>query len=91
MKMTPLGSALAVQRNDIARTLIDAGADVNAKAENDVRPLHTAAARGNIEAAKLLLEHGADINATTKDGKSALSYAEEHNHSDMIQFLNSKL
>lgn len=91
MKMTPLGSALAVQRNDIARTLIDAGADVNAKADNDLRPLHTAAARGNLEAAKFLLEHGADITATTRDGKTALTYAEERNHPDMIEFLNSKL
>jgi len=39
----------------------------------------------------LLLDHGADINAASKDGKTALTYAEEHNHSDMIQFLNSKL
>jgi len=91
MKMSPLGSALAVQRNDIARMLIDAGADVNAKAENDLRPLHTAAARGNLEAAMLLLEHGADVNASSKDGKTALTYAEERNHPDMIEFLRSKL
>jgi ankyrin repeat protein len=91
MKMSPLGSALAVQRNDIARTLIAAGADVNAKADNDVRPLHTAAARGNLEAAALLLDHGADINAASKDGKTAFTYAEERNHPDMVQFLNSKL
>jgi len=90
MKLTPLASALAVQRNDIARTLIGHGADVNAKGENDVAPLHTAAARGNLESATLLLNHGADINATTKDGKTALAYAEEHNHAEMVEFLQSR-
>jgi ankyrin repeat protein len=90
MKLTPLGSALAVGRNDIARTLIDHGADVNVKAENDTSPLHTAAARGNLEAATLLLQHGANINATTKDGKTAISYAEERNHPDMVEFLKAR-
>jgi len=90
MKLTPLASALAVQRNDIARTLIDHGADVNAKGDNHVAPLHTAAARGNLESATLLLNHGADINATTKDGKTALAYAEEHNHREMVDFLQSR-
>lgn len=90
MKLTPLASALAAGHNQIARTLIDHGAHVNAKGDNDVTPLHTAAARGNIEAATLLLEHGADINATTKDGKKPISYAEERNHPEMVEFLQNR-
>jgi ankyrin repeat protein len=90
MKMSPLGSALAAERNDIARALIDHGADVNARAENDLRPLHTAAARGNLESATLLLENGADIGAVTKDGKTAATYAEERNHPEMVEFLQQK-
>jgi len=89
MKLTPLASAMAVERNDIARSLIDRGADVNAKGENDVTPLHTAAARGNLESAKLLLEHGADINAMTKDGKLPIAYAQERHHPEMVEFLKS--
>ena len=91
MKMSPLGSALAVQRNDLARTLIEHGADVNAKAANDLTPLHTAAARGNLESAKLLLEHGADINAMSTDGKLPVAYAEERNHPEMVEFLNQSI
>ena len=87
MKMPPLGSAMAVQRNDIARTLIEHGANVNAKAVNDLTALHTAAARGNLEAAKLLLDHGADINASSTDGKTPLAYAEERNQPEMVSFL----
>ena len=81
---------MAVQRNDIARTLIAHGADVNAKAANNLRPLHTAAARGNLESATLLLDHGADINATSSDGKTALAYAEERKHPEMVEFLRNR-
>lgn len=90
MKLTPLASAMAVQRNDIARTLIEHGANVNARGDNDVTPLHTAAARGNLESATLLLDHGADINAATKDGKTPMTYAQERNHPAMVEFLRSR-
>ena len=90
MKLTPLASAMATAQNEIARTLIQHGANVNAKGESDLTPLHTAAARGNIEAVTLLLEHGADINATTKDGKKPISYAEERNHPEMVEFLKTR-
>lgn len=90
MKLTPLASALAAGHNQIARTLIDHGAHVNAKGDSDVTPLHTAAARGNIEAATFLLEHGADINATTTDGKKPITYAEERNHPEMVDFLKNR-
>jgi uncharacterized protein len=90
MKLTPLASALAAGHNQIARTLIEHGAQVNAKGASDVTPLHTAAARGNIEAATFLLEHGADINATTTDGKKPIAYAEERNHPEMVKFLKNR-
>ncbi|HEY0763029.1 MAG TPA: ankyrin repeat domain-containing protein [Pyrinomonadaceae bacterium] len=91
MKLTPLASAMATAQNEIARTLIQHGANVNAKGESDLTPLHTAAARGNIEAVTLLLEHGADINATTTDGKKPISYAEERNHPEMVEFLKNRV
>jgi ankyrin repeat protein len=90
MKLTPLASALATGQNQIARTLIEHGAHVNAKGDQDVTPLHTAAARGNIEAANFLLEHGADIHATTTDGKKPIAYAEERNHPEMVNFLKDR-
>lgn len=91
MKLTPLGSAMATAQNEIARTLIQHGANVNAKGASDLTPLHTAAARGNIEAATLLLEHGADIDATTTDGKKPVAYAEERNQPQMVEFLKNRV
>jgi uncharacterized protein len=90
MKMPPLGSAMAVQRHDIARILIEHGADVNAKAANDLTALHTAAARGDLEAAKLLLDHGANLHATSTDGKTPLDYAQERNQPEMVEFLKTQ-
>jgi len=37
-----------------------------------------------------LLEHGADINATTTDGKKPITYAEERNHPEMVDFLKDR-
>ena len=38
-------------------------------------------------AAKVLIDSGAEIDAVTTDGKSALSYACEHVHSNVIVML----
>jgi ankyrin repeat protein len=37
------------------------------------------------------LDHGADINATSNDGKTALAYAEERNHPEMVEFLKNRI
>ena len=58
-------------------TLLEAGADVDAEAENDtrVRPLHSAAAAHDTEAVRLLLEAGADPNARQAGGFTPLQAA----------------
>lgn len=87
MKVTPLASASAARQLEIARTLIEHGANVNARAANDFTPLHESAASGKIEFAQLLLDHGADVNAKTSDGKTPLDYAREHNQDEMVKLL----
>ncbi|HCR38575.1 MAG TPA: hypothetical protein DIV80_03745 [Synergistaceae bacterium] len=52
-----------VDHLDIARTLIEAGADVNAKDIQGWTPLHEAAEAGRTDIVQLLLDHGADVNA----------------------------
>lgn len=75
MRVTPLHSAVAAKRIEIARKLVEHGAKVNATGENDFTPLHEAAATGQLEFAKLLVDSGADVNAKTSDGNTPLSYA----------------
>lgn len=61
----PLGLAIFFHHPDIARFLIERGADVNAHAENAnrVAPSHAAAAACDRATMRLLLERGADPNA----------------------------
>jgi len=50
----------------VAKLLIDNGANVNAVGNNGVTPLHRAAQGGYLDVAKLLIEHGADVNSFDK-------------------------
>lgn len=59
---------------DAARTLIEAGANINARGEHGHTPLHEACANGNPEMVELLLAHGADLFARN-DGDYAFTHA----------------
>lgn len=61
----PLGFAIFFRHPDVARLLIERGADVSAPAENAQRvaPVHAAAAACDHATMRLLLERGADANA----------------------------
>jgi len=57
-----------------AQALLDAGADVNARAANDidVLPLHSACAGDHDDVAAVLIAAGADVNATQRGGFTPL-------------------
>ena len=64
----------------IARELIERGANVNVMSKNaqKVAPIHGAASVGNRDMVRLLLEHGADPNARQERGFVALHTAALH-------------
>ena len=49
-------------RSDIARALIDRGAEVDARAEYGWTPLHAAAYKNSLDVARLLIERGANTD-----------------------------
>jgi uncharacterized protein len=61
---TPLGLAVFFRQEAAARLLIDAGADLNKKANNttQVAPIHAAVARADLKTLQMLLLRGADPN-----------------------------
>lgn len=67
-RVPPLGTAAFVRSARLARLLLDAGADVNARGEGGFTALHTAAQNGDVELARELLARDADRNAVAHDG-----------------------
>lgn len=69
---TPLQCAAFWGRLEIAKMLIEFGADVNAKSDDNVTPLHEAVRLGNVDIVKLLLEHRARFDIRDKFGDTAV-------------------
>ncbi|MDJ0593943.1 MAG: sigma-70 family RNA polymerase sigma factor [Pleurocapsa sp. MO_226.B13] len=63
--LTPLQAAIEAERVEIARILIEAGANVDAKTigELELTALQDAAAMGNLDLIRLLVKHQADLAA----------------------------
>jgi len=74
---------------EIARLLVEAGADVNAKLD-DWPLLLEAAGFGDIDLTKLFLEHGANISETNDLGQNALIIAVSYGNYNMAKFLIDK-
>jgi uncharacterized protein len=82
-----LHAALSSSDPEFARSLVAAGADVNAAQASGVTPLHETAYNGYTELTQVLLEHGADPKARDRAGKTPADYAREHGHTDLAEVL----
>lgn len=88
MQVTALHSAVADGGHArIAKALVAAGADVNAKQRHGWTPLHGAADSGDVELVELLLARGADRDAKHQEGKTALDLAREKGHTQIADIL----
>jgi serine/threonine-protein kinase TNNI3K len=58
---------------DIARLIVEYGADAVVQDRHGSTPLHIAAQNVSADLARLLAEHGADTTAQDKDGSTPLS------------------
>lgn len=72
---------------DAVEVLLINGAQVNARAENQMTALHAAAKGGDAEIVQLLVAHGADVEAKDGTMMTALHYACEEGHLEAIQIL----
>jgi ankyrin repeat protein len=68
--------------------LVGAGADVSAKGESNVTPLHLAAFYGHAQIAEELLKAGADVNAGGyRHNDTPLHVAALHGHANVVKML----
>jgi ankyrin repeat protein len=77
--LTALGYAARHNAGAAARTLLQAGADVNARGADDTTALLTAISGGHLDLAMLLLENHADPNLPDRKGVSPLYAAVDMN------------
>ena len=84
---TALQWAVLQGRTEVARLLLDRGADVNAVNDLGGTALQIAAWHGHAEIVRLLLERGADINRQSNTGWTALHAAARQGHEEVVRIL----
>ncbi len=83
--LRPLHSAAAQGSLEIARLLLDGGADPNATQQSSFTALHAAALRGDLALAELLIERGALAEAKADDGRTAADIARDSGHAWLLR------
>eukprot|EP00919_Chromeraceae_sp_WS-2016_P078253 GHVR01185308.1.p1 GENE.GHVR01185308.1~~GHVR01185308.1.p1 ORF type:complete len:144 (+),score=6.42 GHVR01185308.1:273-704(+) len=87
---TPLILASRKGLTDIARLLIDKGADVNVQDKDEDTPLILATNKGLTDIVRLLIDKGADVNVQAKDEDTPLILASRKGLTDIARFLIDK-
>ncbi len=89
---TILSNAIGIgtESSEIIKFLIENGADINPKPNDDWNALMAATLRGHLEIVKLLLEKGANVNAKDNVGFTALLFATLIGHLEIVKLLLDK-
>ena len=69
------------------RQLLQRGADVNVRDDDQRTPLHSAVLGGSVGLVGLLLESGADVNAADSEGYTALHFAAQEHVPELARIL----
>lgn len=86
-RATPLLLAVTGGLPEVAKALLDNGADPNSRNRHHVTPLMAAAYRGHPEVIRLLLSRKADLEAVNRDGNTALLMAVFRQHPEAVKLL----
>ncbi|MCO5297042.1 MAG: ankyrin repeat domain-containing protein [Fimbriimonadaceae bacterium] len=86
---TPLCLAVAFGHPEVAKALIEAGADPNQRSEalGGVAPLHSAVFGRNLECLRVVLDAGAEVDAPQEGGFTALHGAAQNGHREAARLL----
>ena len=80
---------VAAWKGDLIKvqTLLEMGANPNAKDDNGWTPLHWAAQEGHVDVVRVLLERGANPNAKDEYGDTPLHNAAQKGHVEIVKLL----
>lgn len=84
---SPLELAAVLNKEEIAKYLIDAGADINFTDPKGASVIHQCAWNNSIGIATALLEKGADLHRVNDNGSSPLSWAAGRGHLGIVRLL----
>jgi ankyrin repeat protein len=87
-----LNHALLSQKPDVARRLIEAGADLKLCSPIGKTPpivLAIYSESGDASIARLMMKHGADLSAANQAGESALTWARRRAFPELVELLTS--
>ncbi|MCW9711920.1 ankyrin repeat domain-containing protein [Aliifodinibius salicampi] len=85
---TPLIFAASGPYPETVELLLEEKADPNAvDNEEGWSSLMFAAAEGNVEVVEILLDYGADVSLKDKDGETAIEFAINNNHKEVVKLL----
>jgi TolB-like protein len=87
---TPLVNAILSDEPETVKALIDKGADVNEKDQDNFTPLHWAAYYGKTDMVKILLNRGAQVNAGSTAYGTPLIIAAQYGFMDTVKALVEK-
>jgi ankyrin repeat protein len=84
---SPLHQASRQGHVELARMLIERGADVSAQEHDGSTALHLALGNGHADPARMLIENGADVSAQKNDGWTALHLVSRNGRVDLARML----
>src|SRR5271156_2758672 len=86
--LTPLGSALLSNNQEIVELLLDAGSDVHLGSRRwNITRLSYACKKANVGTVKMLLEKGAEINCQYSSGTTPLLEASRRGNLEIVELL----
>lgn len=87
--VTPLHAAVAHDRVECAKFLLENGASANQIIPDQVTPLHVASRFDNLASVLVLANHGADVNAVNGEGWTSLHLAARNGNTKCVEVLIS--
>lgn len=87
---TLLHIAVRIAHVGLISRLLAAGLPVNASNSQNMAVIHISAINGNMDIFKLLLTHGANLNKRARFDYTALMFAVEYRHFELVEFILKK-